>query len=542
MKIANVQQGSVEWLELRATKFTASEAPSMMGYGWISRDELLKQKATGITPEVLPDLQEIFDKGHAAEESARPLIEEKIGEELYPATAVSDEYDWLLASFDGVTMLEDIVFEHKLWNEGLAHAVLANELPPKYYWQLEQLLLVSGAEKAIFVVSDGTEENMVIMEYFPVPGRKEHLIAGWKQFRRDLESYQSQESKNLPTAEVISSLPAITYQMNGLSVSSNFKRFRQQADSYIERSKQPMETDQDFADGKGLVNVFDSAEKALKAIADRVIAEVSDINQFRTDLMETAEKLRRARLDLNKRVETELNARKVAIQSAARQQLAEHISQLESKLEGLRFPRFNDGIVAATKGKRTLDTFQSAANDAVAAAKIEIAAFYDTAKDNLKTLASEAGEYRFMFADLQQIVFKPAEDFSNLVKSRIAEHKAVEQRKLDIERERIRAEEQEKLEAEQDAQQRASPEVDEKKRIADDELAAAAGIDNAAISFDPAISTPPNPVRTILITESEYLKLLDRERWLSALEAAGVGGWDGCGAASDIYRQMKEVA
>ena len=112
MKIANVQQGSVEWLELRATKFTASEAPSMMGYGWISRDELLKQKATGITPEVLPDLQEIFDKGHAAEESARPLIEEKIGEELYPATAVSDEYDWLLASFDGVTMLEDIVFEH----------------------------------------------------------------------------------------------------------------------------------------------------------------------------------------------------------------------------------------------------------------------------------------------------------------------------------------------------------------------------------------------------------------------------------------------
>lgn len=53
MKILNVQQGSAAWLALRATHRPASEAPIMMGVStYMTRSELIKRRATGITPEV----------------------------------------------------------------------------------------------------------------------------------------------------------------------------------------------------------------------------------------------------------------------------------------------------------------------------------------------------------------------------------------------------------------------------------------------------------------------------------------------------------
>ena len=176
MKIHNVAQGSAEWHALRAKHFTASEAPAMMGASkYQTRTDLLTMKKTGITPEVTQAQQYIFDKGHATEALARPLVEVMIGEELYPVVGTDGN---LLASMDGATMLGETLFEHKLWNESLVAQVKAGELDPHYYWQLEQQLLVSGAERVIFVCSDGTAENFVHMEYRPVAGRAAQLVEG----------------------------------------------------------------------------------------------------------------------------------------------------------------------------------------------------------------------------------------------------------------------------------------------------------------------------------------------------------------------------
>lgn len=528
MQIHNVQQGLPEWHDLRNKCFTASEAPAMMGCGWISREELLFQKKTGITPEIDEKTQALFDNGHAAEAAARPGIESEIGESLYPATATHDDYEWLLASFDGVDMMETIVWEHKLWNEKLAEMVRQSretgecQLTGKHYWQLEQQLLVSGAEKVVFTVSDGTEDRKESFEYFPVPGRAEELMQGWEQFRVDLEAYQPPESKNLPTANVISDLPVITYTRDGLVVRSDFDVFKQRASQLLERAKQPMKVDQDFADGKELVKVFDGAEKALKTIADRVIAEVSDINQFRTDLLDMAETIRRARLDLNKRVETELNARKSAIQNEARQQVSDYAAELEKELQGLRLPRLDDGIVSATKGKRTLDTFQQAANDAVASAKIAYKQQADIAGANLKTLAENAGEYDFLFNDRAQIAFKPADDFANLVNARISEHKAKEEARIQAERERIRQEEEAKAKAEAENNR---PESE-----------AVTAMPEAVKAKAPVVDIPSS-AKTVTIPESRYNHMMQRIALLDALEACGVDNWEGYEEALSMMDQ-----
>lgn len=201
MKVHNVQQGTPEWLALRASHFTASEAPAMMGASrFQTRNDLLAMKKTGIVPDVTPQQQAAFDRGHATEELARPLVEEDLGEELYPVVGTSGN---LLASMDGATMLGDVLFEHKLWNEKVVTQIRAGALDPHYYWQLEQQLLVSGAEKVIFVCSDGTRGKFVSMEYTPVPGRREELIAGWAQFEQDLGEFEVKEAR----VEVIGAAP-----------------------------------------------------------------------------------------------------------------------------------------------------------------------------------------------------------------------------------------------------------------------------------------------------------------------------------------------
>ena len=194
MKLIDIQQGSPEWLALRLGHFTASEAPAMMGDSpYTKRVELLYQKATGYRPVVTPYQQKKFDEGHAVEAAARPIVERREGQELFPVTAVRAVNGLpLLASFDGLNLDKTLIFEHKLWNKKLIAQIEGEGLEPSYYWQLEhQLLVADQAERVLLVCSDGTADNFRHVYYESQDYRRDALIAGWQQFQTDLEQYQS---------------------------------------------------------------------------------------------------------------------------------------------------------------------------------------------------------------------------------------------------------------------------------------------------------------------------------------------------------------
>ena len=46
------------------------------------------------------------------------------------------------------------------------------------------------------------------------------------------------------------------------------------------------------------------------------------------------------------------------------------------------------------------------------------------------------------------------------------------------------------------------------------------------------------PSDTVTIPREEYARLRESERWLSALEDAGVDNWDGISYAQDIMQEM----
>ncbi len=444
MKIHNVAQGSAEWHALRAKHFTASEAPAMMGASkYQTRTELLAMKKTGIVADVTPSQQYIFDKGHATEAAARPLVEVQIGEELYPVVGTLGN---LLASMDGMTMLGETLFEHKLWNESLVAQVKAEDLAPNYYWQLEQQLLVSGAERVIFVCSDGTPENFVSMEYRPVPGRAEQLVEGWKQFEADLACFEMAEAPSIVVGKAPDELPALRIELTGMVTASNLKVFEQSALAVIDSVKTELTTDQDFADAKKAVKWCGDVEEAVAAAKKQALSQTATIDELFSSLDRVSAHARETRLKVDKLVKAQELLVKSNIKHKAEQALAEHVAAINKTLGKVTLPAIASDFLGAMKNKRTIASLQDAVDTELARAKIDASQSADCIRLNLSSLAELAADHAFLFSDIQQLVAKANDDLVTLIKFRISEHKKAEEVKAEAQREQIRKEELQKIE------------------------------------------------------------------------------------------------
>lgn len=303
MKIHNVIQGSPEWLTLRTGFFTASDAPAMMGESpYTTRAELLRRKHTGLVEEVDDATQRRFDAGHATEAAFRPIAEEILdGEDLAPVTG-SIELDGLplLASFDGLTFDRTTGYEHKLFNASLAKSIEADGEPgPAYYWQMEQQLLVSGAQRILFVTSDGTRDCMAHCFYESKPERRAKLIAGWKQFAEDLAAYQPEAAPE-PKAvgRTPENLPALHIEIRGEVRASNLTTFHEHAMAVLEGINRELTTDQHFADAEKTVKWCEGVEERLEAAKQHALSQTASIEQLFRTIDDVKAETRRVRLEL----------------------------------------------------------------------------------------------------------------------------------------------------------------------------------------------------------------------------------------------------
>ncbi|KQT67853.1 YqaJ viral recombinase family protein [Pseudomonas sp. Leaf434] len=455
MKIHNVAQGSAEWHALRAQHFTASEAPAMMGASkYQTRTDLLTMKKTGITPEVTQAQQYIFDKGHTTEALARPLVEVMIGEELYPVVGTDGN---LLASMDGATMLGETLFEHKLWNESLVAQVKAGDLDPHYYWQLEQQLLVSGAERVIFVCSDGTAENFVHMEYRPVAGRAAQLVEGWKQFEADLANFEMVEAPSIIVGKAPDELPALRIELTGMVTASNLKVFEDSALAVIDSVKTTLQTDQDFADAKKAVKWCGDVEEAVAVAKKQALSQTQSIDELFSSLDRISAHARETRLKVDKLVKAQELLVKTNIKQKAEQALADHVAAINKTLGRVTLPAVASDFAGVMKNKRTIASLQDAVDTELARAKIAASQSADAIRLNLTSLAELAPDHAFLFNDIQQLVLKANDDLVALIKVRISEHQKAEEEKAEAQREQIRQQELQRIEAEAKAKAPVEP-------------------------------------------------------------------------------------
>lgn len=426
-------QGSNEWHAFRSNHFNASEASALFGANKynMTRNDLLALKAGGAEKEINSFLQSAFDRGHESEAAARPILEKMIGQSLYPIVA-TDNDGWLSASFDGVTLDDGIVFEHKLLNKDLVAQVKAGELEPHYYWQLEQQLLISGADKAIFVTSDGTAENMHMMEYLPVPGRAEQLMAAWRQFEIDLSAHV----QSAPVIEVVGrapdDLPALHIEVTGMVTASNLDAFKSNAISVIQGINRDLSTDTDFANAEKTVKWLGGVEEKLKAAKEHALSQTQSIDALFKAIDSIGAEARTTRLELEKLVKARKDGIRIEIQQAAQHALFDHMDTLNKRLGNkVAMPNIAVDFAGVMKGKKTVSSLQDAVDTELARVKIESSAIADKIEINLNSLRELGGNHAALFADAQQLVMKANDDLVLLIKSRIADHEAAEQARID---------------------------------------------------------------------------------------------------------------
>jgi putative phage-type endonuclease len=427
----DVEQGSPEWLALRANYDTASEAPAMMGCSrYLSREELLRQKATGHTPEISATKQALFDRGHETEAAARAIVEELIGESLYPVTGVSEKHPRLLASFDGLTMAEDKGYEHKLWNEELAAQVRAKNLDPHYYWQLEQELLVSEAESIVFVTSDGTRDRFEWMEYRPVPGRAAQLIAGWKQFNEDRAAYRHAEPSPVLVAAPITALPALQLQFSGdIIIHSNLDTFREAVMARIASIKTDLKTDQDFVDAKATVRDLEDTARKARDTLDRFRKQNASAADVESTMATLLEHMDAKRLALDKTVKAKEKSRKTELQQEHADAFTKHVAALNTSLGRPYMPEIVVEWAEITKGMRSFDSMADKLKGALATAKLAANDRAEKIRANLTWLQQNASEHKTLFPDTATLVLMEHEAMTAICKNRITEHKDAEEKK-----------------------------------------------------------------------------------------------------------------
>ncbi len=527
-KIVNLVQGSPEWDALRAKRFTASEAPAMAGKSkYQSRNDLKKQKATGIVPEVSAHQQRIFDDGHRAEAAARPIAEQVAGAEFFPVV-LDDEENGFLASMDGLDMMGEIGFEHKWLSKDLAEQIGAGELEDHYMLQLDQQFALSGAEKILFVGSDGTEENFKYLWIERDESRFKPLLAAWQQFAKDLSEYQAPEPEQ-PKAEgkAPDALPALSVQVQGMVTASNLREFEESARATLANINTDLQTDNDFADAEKAVKFCKDVEKRLDSTRENVLGQMQTVDEVVRSIDSIKEETRQIRLKLDKAVKEQKEQRKQEILLSAKQDFDTFVRGLDV---GQYMPLQAPDFAGAMKGKRTIGSLKGACDDLMAEAKIQANEQAAVIRGNIQQLDEHAADYKFLFNDFASICQKPSEDFAAIVKARIADHKEAEQKRLDAQREQIRQEEEAKArrEAEQKAEQEAFKAKQEAQAKAQAEAAEQAKAEAAKQPKPEAKPTQqadtkrpamPEPNDMIQVIASHYgASFQQAQAWLATIE------------------------
>jgi putative phage-type endonuclease len=449
-KIHSLVQGTTEWNQHRCMHFNASDAAAMLGISkYTSRSELLRQKATGFSPEVSHTQQAIFDKGHEYEAAARPWAEEIIEDDLYPVV-MSIEIDGLplSASYDGITMDEDVIFENKTLNKNLARSLDEGIIPDEYKPQMEQQLLISGAAKCLFVASNGDKEAMRHAWYTSDTSVRTRLLDGWRQLQSDLASYQPVESAPDAVAETIEGLPALLVEVEGRVLSTNLDRFRQSVLTFIGNINTDLKDDNDFATAEKTTKFCKDAEDRLDLVKAQSLAQTASIDEVFRVIDTLRDELKSKRLFLDRLVKERKETIKSSILADARLKFAEHLAAIETEIKPIRLVYQQPDFQGAIKNKRTLASLHDAVDSTLANAKIATDAIAKDVRAKLAWHKEHAVGYEMLFADLDRIIYKPADDFQMLVKNRIDQHKLDEKKKIEAEVLRVQEENKRKAELE----------------------------------------------------------------------------------------------
>lgn len=431
MKIVKLKQGSPEWHAHRARYFNASDAPAMMGCSpYKTREQLVRELATGIGEEITPQKQAVFDAGHRAEALARPLAEQIVGQELYPVVGVADSGPYS-ASMDGLTMGEDVNLEHKALNQALREVMTpecqGSDLPMVYQVQMEhQCMVCPTIERTLFMASKWDDQGNLIEArhcwYTPNLQLRAQIVEGWAALERDVAAYDptvDQPKARLEAKAKDAALPAIRIEVRGEVLASNVEELRALAVGRIALVKTELTTDQDFVDARVDAAWLREVAASMKMGLQMVRGGMETVDALMTMLEQVEALAERKAIDLENLVTSESKRRKDDVVAKAQAELNDHIKKHNAELGADYLPMVVGPLAAAAKGLKTIDSTEKKVGAALLAEKAKADALALCFTRNRAYLHQDGVDWITVFPDFAATGSKSQEDFQAVATQRI---------------------------------------------------------------------------------------------------------------------------
>jgi len=143
LRFYDIEQGSRDWKAWRLAGIGGSDAPEIMGCGYLEGGAaaLLEEKCGGAEREENFEMR----RGKKLEPDARRMFQTQHGLILPPACVARCDPPWMQASLDGIDLWGEVLLEIKapdMIDHGIA---LAGVVPHQFKPQLQHLLMVTEA-------------------------------------------------------------------------------------------------------------------------------------------------------------------------------------------------------------------------------------------------------------------------------------------------------------------------------------------------------------------------------------------------------------
>ena len=197
----------------------------------------------------------------------------------------------------------------------------------------------------------------------PAPGRAEQLIAGWAQFAADLACYEPPAARAatlLPTAQVRETLPALVFDARGEVIASNVDDFKAAVLSRISSVKTDLVTDQDFADGDADAKWLREVSAGMKQAVGLVRGGMTSVNDVLNILEQLDAVATKTAISIENKVKESKERKRGEIVTGGVNALRAHIASLNQRMGRDYVPLVPADFGGAVKGKRSLDSIQSA--------------------------------------------------------------------------------------------------------------------------------------------------------------------------------------
>lgn len=144
--MGKIKVGTKEWLEIRRTKICASDAPILMGVSpYCTPLQLYHRKINGREIEQTAAMK----RGSDMEEEARNAFEQMTGHFVAPEFRISEDYDWMAASFDGINE-QGVVVEIKCPNKKDHELAINGKVPEHYIYQCYHQMVVAKVNEMYY--------------------------------------------------------------------------------------------------------------------------------------------------------------------------------------------------------------------------------------------------------------------------------------------------------------------------------------------------------------------------------------------------------